>query len=374
VTACLTCEPALRFDLGPELIATTPPEHRHVARDEVRMLIASADGIEDRRAGDLPDVLRVGDVLVVNDSQTLPASLPGRTADGTAVEVHFSTVLPASGDTPAAALSATRSRWLVELRRPAPGGSRPSPANHAGAAVTASGGAQLRVGGPHAAGQASGATTPLRLWEATVCTPRPLLEHLEAFGEPIRYGYVAAPWPIAAYRTAVGVVPGSAEMPSAGRPLTGRLLRRLAEKGVQVERITLHCGVSSGEAGEPPYAEWLSVPERTAETVSRARRDGRRVIAVGTTVVRALESAGDGRGGVRPAQGWTDLVVTPERGVDTVDGILTGWHEPEASHLAMLEAVAGRSLLCESYRAALDRGYLWHEFGDVHLLLPGTRR
>ncbi len=374
MTVCLTCDPALRFDLGPDLIATTPAEHRHLARDEVRMLVASADGIEHRRAADLPDVLRVGDVLVVNDSQTLPASLPGCTSDGRAVEVHFSTVLPASGDTPAAALSATRSRWLVELRRPAPGGSRPSLTNHAGAAIELPGGAQLRVGEPHAAAQALGGTTPVRLWEATVSTPRPLLDHLEAFGEPIRYGYVAAPWPIAAYRTGVGVVPGSAEMPSAGRPLTGRLLSRVAAKGVQVERITLHCGVSSGEAGEPPYAEWRSVPGRTAEAVSRARRDGRRVVAVGTTVVRALESAGDGRGGVHPTQGWTDLVVTPERGVDTVDGILTGWHEPEASHLAMLEAVAGRALLCESYRAALDRRYLWHEFGDVHVLLPGSGR
>ncbi len=369
MTTCLSCEPALRFDVAPDLVATTPAEERHLDRDRVRMLVASADGLEDRFAADLPELLRAGDVLVVNDSQTIPASLPGRTTDGEPVELHLSTVLPGSGVTPASALRATRSKWVVELRRPAAGGSRPGASDRAGTVVLLPAGAELRVGAAHRGGPA-----PFRLWEATLTTARPLAGYLDAVGEPIRYDYVARPWPIAAYRTEFGDVPGSAEMPSAGRPLTRHLLRRLADAGVQVERVTLHCGVSSGEAGEPPYDEWLSVPARTAEEVSRARRDGRRVVAVGTTVVRALESAADGHGAVRPGEGWTDLVIGPRRGIDTVDGILTGWHEPQASHLAMLEAAAGRELLCASYRAALDRGYLWHEFGDVHLIIAERAR
>jgi S-adenosylmethionine:tRNA ribosyltransferase-isomerase len=99
--------------------------------------------------------------------------------------------------------------------------------------------------------------------------------------------------------------------------------------------------------------------------VARAKADGGRVVAVGTTAVRALECAWEG-----PAQGWTDLVVTPRRGVRVVDGLLTGFHEPRASHLDMLAAIAGTPLLERCYAAALDAGYLWHEFGDVNLLLP----
>ncbi len=369
MTTCLSCDPALSFDLAPDLVATSPAEERRLDRDGVRMLVASDDGLQDRLASDLPEVLRAGDVVVVNDSQTIPASLPGRTTDGEPVELHLSTVVPESGDDPASALRASRSEWVVELRRPAAGGSRPEPADRAGTVVRLPAGAELRVGAAHGDGPSA-----FRLWEATLRTPRPLAGYLDVVGEPIRYDYVARPWPITAYRTEFGDVPGSAEMPSAGRPLTRRLLHRLAHGGVQVARLTLHCGVSSGEAGEPPYAEWRSVPARTAEEVSRARRDGRRVIAVGTTVVRALESSADGRGGVRAAEGWTDLVVDAGREIDTVDGILTGWHEPQASHLAMLEAVAGRDLLCASYRAALDRGYLWHEFGDVHLLIAECSR
>jgi S-adenosylmethionine:tRNA ribosyltransferase-isomerase len=160
-------------------------------------------------------------------------------------------------------------------------------------------------------------------------------------------------------------------MPSAGRPFSERVLERLEERGVTVATIVLHTGVSSLERGERPYPERFRVPAGTAAAVNSARR----VIAVGTTVVRALESAvaGEPASGavVRPAEGWTRLVIEPERGVRVVDGILTGWHEPDASHLLMLEAIAGRRLVERSYEAALADGYRWHEFGDSHLLLAG---
>ena len=147
-------------------------------------------------------------------------------------------------------------------------------------------------------------------------------------------------------------------------------LTRLVAKGVGVAPLLLHTGVASLEASEPPYAEYFRVSLPTAHRINDTRRSGGRVIAIGTTVVRALESVVDDHGHVHPSEGWTETVVSPERPVRSIDGFLTGWHEPEASHLAMLEAIAGRPLLEASYAAALGEGYLWHEFGDVHLILP----
>ena len=198
----------------------------------------------------------------------------------------------------------------------------------------------------------------------------PLLEHLDRWGRPIRYRYVPDSWPLDAYTNAFALEPGSAEMPSAGRVLTPEVVTDLVAHGVVVAPIVLHTGVASLEAHETPYPERYRVPVSTARLVNATRDAGRRVVAVGTTVVRALETVADEAGRVHPGTGWTELVVTPERGVRVVDGLLTGWHEPEASHLRMLEAVAGRPALELAYAAALDAGYRWHEFGDVHLILP----
>ncbi|HEY1016661.1 MAG TPA: S-adenosylmethionine:tRNA ribosyltransferase-isomerase, partial [Herpetosiphonaceae bacterium] len=194
--------------------------------------------------------------------------------------------------------------------------------------------------------------------------------YLEAHGNPIRYGYAEAAWPATAYQTVYATEPGSAEMPSAGRAFTPELLTRLTAGGVQIAPLLLHTGVASLEAHEPPYEEWYRVPEPTAQLVNAARAAGRRVIAVGTTVVRALETVADERGTVHPGSGWTTLVITPERGIRAADGLLTGLHEPKASHLMMLEALAGRQHLRRTYAEALRERYLWHEFGDLHLLLP----
>jgi S-adenosylmethionine:tRNA ribosyltransferase-isomerase len=370
VTPVLTCSPALSFDLPDELGAALPAEVRGLGRDGVRMLVAGPPGaagptpLRDARAHDLPAVLSPGDLLVLNTSATLPAALHARTAAGESVAVHLSTVLPADGRTPAAALAATWSRWLVEFRVRTDVGTSPSHTDRCGDRVHLAGGGRLIVESSYPPG-----SDRSRLWVARLSTPAPLGEWLEANGEPIRYSYAGGRWPISAYRTTYAPTPGSAEMPSAGRALTPRLLTRLTERGVRIATLVLHCGVSSLEAHEPPYAEWYDVPADTAEAVARARRRGNRVVAVGTTVVRALETAAGQDGGVRAGSGWTDLVVTPERGVSAVDALLTGWHEPQASHLLMLEAVAGAKVLCESYRAALDAGYLWHEFGDLHLIL-----
>jgi S-adenosylmethionine:tRNA ribosyltransferase-isomerase len=293
----------------------------------------------------------------VNNSATLPAAVDGITDRSEPVEVHLSTALPSG-------------LWLIELRRPATGGARaslPRFDDATGRTIVLPGGASLdviaRFRGSH------------RLWLAVVDTGgRTPAAYLAAHGRAIRYGHVPRDWPIEAYQTVFAVEPGSAEMPSAARAITASLVAALVARGIGITPVTLHTGVSSLEGHEQPYPERVRVPSATADRVNAARASGNRVVAVGTTVVRALEAAADADGVhgavVRPLDRWTDVVVTPERGVRAVDGLLTGWHEPEASHLLMLEAIAGRPALAAAYRAAVAAGYRWHEFGDAHLNRP----
>jgi S-adenosylmethionine:tRNA ribosyltransferase-isomerase len=339
------------FELQPDLEAHAPPEARGLRRDGVRLLVGrrSDRSISHQVFTDLPELLAPGDVLVVNNSATVPASIPARRAKGTRVRVHFATRAPHLEDD-----------WrVVEVR--SADGSRPARLP-SGERLELRGGAALELVAPYASGQ--------RLMLARFCCALLVDEYLERNGEPIRYGHVRGRWPLEAYQNVYAVSPGSAEMPSAGRPFTRELLSRLVAREVAVAPITLHAGVSSPENHEPPFPEWFEVPEHTARTICEARRHGGRVIAVGTTVVRALESAATADGCSCARSGWTGLVVTPECGVRAIDGLITGWHDPEASHLMMLEAVAGPELLQASYAAALDAGYLWHEFGDSHLILP----
>jgi S-adenosylmethionine:tRNA ribosyltransferase-isomerase len=285
---------------------------------------------------------------VVNTSGTLAAEIPGTDADGTPTDVHLSTRLPAE-------------LWTVELRR----SGQPHLVAQAGHQVTLPQGGRATLLAPYAR-----LPQGVRLWVAALELPGALHAYLATHGKPIRYGYVHGAWPISMYQNVYATEPGSAEMPSAGRPFTPEVITRLVAKGIGVAPLLLHTGVASGEAWEPPYPEYFRVTPSTAHRVNETHRRGGAVVAVGTTVVRALETVVDSRGAVSPGSGWTETVVSPDRVVRSVDGLLTGWHEPEASHLAMLEAIAGRPLLERSYRAALDEGYLWHEFGDVHLVLP----
>jgi S-adenosylmethionine:tRNA ribosyltransferase-isomerase len=224
------------------------------------------------------------------------------------------------------------------------------------------GGATVELVAPYASGP--------RLMLARYDGPMPLLEYLERYGEPIRYAHSRRRWPLAAYQNVYATTPGSSEMASAGRPLTAELIARLAAAGVFLAPITLHAGVSSLERHEPPFAEQFEVPETTAALIAAVRGWGGRVVAVGTTVVRALETVARTDGTIEPGCGWTSLVITPDRPLRAIDGLITGWHDPEASHLALLEAAAGRDLLRRCYESALSNGYLWHEFGDSHLVLP----
>ncbi|HEY5832546.1 S-adenosylmethionine:tRNA ribosyltransferase-isomerase [Streptomyces sp.] len=341
--------------IPPERLATVPAPRR----DAVRLLVGRQRTGEVTHHGfrELPRLLRAGDVLVVNTSRTLPAAVDGRLsgpAGGEAVVAHFSTRLDDG-------------RWAVEVRTPdGRGASVPRAGGPAGAVLELSGGAGLVLDEPlDARGD--------RLWTATPSTAD-LVAYLERHGRPIRYAYTARDQPRAAHQTVFATPSadglGSAEMPSAGRPFTAALVTELVSRGVQIAPIVLHTGVASAEAHEPPYAERFAVPASTAWQVNAARAAGGRVVAVGTTAVRALESAADERGAVRPAGGWTELVITPERGVRAVDGLLTGLHEPAASHLLMLRALSGDRLLERVYAQAFRGGFLWHEFGDVNLLLP----
>jgi S-adenosylmethionine:tRNA ribosyltransferase-isomerase len=252
--------------------------------------------------------------------------------------------------------------WLVEPRRPAVPASLPYRDELAGETLVLSGGGEVEILARYPDSQ--------RLWVAAIHLPEPLLTYLSQHGRPIRYSHVPQDWPIAAYQTVYATEPGSAEMPSAGRPLTPELITALVARGIGVTPLVLHAGVSSLEDHELPPPEPFRVSAETAGRVNATRAAGGRVVAVGTTVVRALETVADERGVAHPGQGWADTVITPERGVRIVDGLLTGWHEPRASHLLILEAIAGRAMLEDAYRAALERGYLWHEFGDLHLILP----
>jgi S-adenosylmethionine:tRNA ribosyltransferase-isomerase len=338
---------ALAFELPRRLEATEPPPER----DRVRMLVASRAGIRHASFLDLPELLEPGDLLVVNTSATLPAALPVDEAGD--LRVHLSTPLP---EPPGRAWPDDgHERWVVELRD----GDEPYRGGRAGDRLPLPGGGRIELLAPYLGGR--------RLWAARLRLPEPLPAYLDRHGGPIRYRHLPEPRPLADFQTIFAREPGSAEMPSAGRPFSERVLERLEDRGVTVATIVLHTGVSSLERGERPYPERFRVPAGTAAAAAAARR----VVAVGTTVVRALESAAGADGTVRAAEGWTRLVVGPERGVRVVDGILTGWHEPDASHLLMLEAIAGRGLVERSYQAALADGYRWHEFGDSHLLLAG---
>ncbi len=342
---------AYAFDVPAALEARQPPEERGLRRDAVRLLVARrSDGsVSHRRFADLVDVLDAGDLLVVNVSATIPAAVSARRPDGERVTVHFATPAPQLAD----------GWWVVELR--SSDGGRPLRAS-VGERISLDGGAELDLVAPYASGA--------RLVLARIDGADSVIGYLERHGRPIRYGYVKSPWPLDAYQNVYATTPGSAEMASAGRPFTPELITQLIARGVQFAPVTLHCGVSSPERHEAPLPERFEVPEQTAALIRAVREWGGRVVAVGTTVVRALESVAQPDGAVAAGAGSTGLVVTPGRGLWLVDGLITGWHEPEASHLEMLEAAAGSQLLARSYDAALACGYLWHEFGDSHLVLP----
>ncbi len=339
----------LAFERPPGREAVAPPEARGLERDEVRLLVSTRRGHEHARFRDLPRFLEPGTLLVVNASATLPASLPA-SADGAPFVLNLSTRYGVG-------LWLAEPRWSAERAGPLP----------------LECGERIDVAGLPATLVAPYPGLP-RLWFVRI--DGDVRRLMQRSGRPIRYTYLEPPFPgIGAYQTVFASVPGSAEMPSAARPFTLGVLEDLAARRVTIASIVLHAGVSGLEVeaedveDQPMYPEPFRVPRATADAVEAAREDGRPVIAVGTTVVRALESAWDGRR-VRPTSGFTRLFVHPGRGVNVVDGLVTGLHDPLATHLAMLYAIADHDLIRDGYAEAVREGYLWHEFGDSQLLLP----
>ena len=343
----------MKFELPDALIAWDPPEDRGLRRDEVRLLVSSlpAGDVSHRSFTDLPDLLSPADVVVVNTSATIPASLPAIAPDGSLLRLHLSTHLPAD-------------LWIVELRRPTERGPQQF-SNEAPCGLLLPNGGIARLLAPYSSDRRQSVSR--RLWVAELSLPDELEQYLREHGSPVTYG--PRSHSLDSYQTVFATEPGSVEMPSAGRPFTPEVVTKLVARGVGIAPLLLHTGVSSPEANEPPFEEFYRVPDRTSERVNAARAAGGRIIAVGTTVVRALETVADETGRIHPGEGWTRVVVSPSHEVRGIDGLLTGWHEPRSSHLWMIESIAGSEVLRKAYAAALERRYLWHEFGDLHLIL-----
>jgi S-adenosylmethionine:tRNA ribosyltransferase-isomerase len=350
----------IEFSLPPELEASAPPEARGLRRDQVRLMVSnySDDQVRHTRFYNIDKYLNAGDVLVINTSQTRNSALMASRADGTPLEIHLSTHFDAD-------------LWTVELRTiDELGKTKHFESARDGEILHLPGGASALLQGPYISDCVDNSPPSQTLWLAKLTFPYPVEDYLERHGFPIRYNYVKEKWPLSVYQTVYASEPGSAEMPSAGRPFTTRLLKRLKSKGIQIAPLVLHTGVSNIESHEPPYKEFYRVPAETAHMVNEARASGHRVVAVGTTAIRALETVTNGGRKTHAGEGWTCLVITPQRGLRSVDALITGMHEPEASHLGILETLAGKAHIKIAYEQALRKGYLWHEFGDLHLILP----
>ncbi|HEX9840999.1 MAG TPA: S-adenosylmethionine:tRNA ribosyltransferase-isomerase [Anaerolineales bacterium] len=350
----------LEFSLPPELEASTPPEARGLRRDQVRLMVSnySTDQVRHARFHDLPEYLSEGDVLVINTSRTRNSALTAFRADGTALELHLSTHFDDD-------------LWTVEVRSINDAGKTKHLEDaREGEILTLPVMAKAKLQKPYISDCTEDAKPSETLWLAELKFPQQVDDYLERYGFPIRYNYVKERWPLSFYQTVYATESGSAEMPSAGRPFTSGVLKRLASEGIQIAPLVLHTGVSNLESHEPPYKEFYKVTPETARIVNEARASGHRIIAVGTTAIRALETVTNGDRVTHAGEGWTCLVITPQRGLRSVNALLTGMHEPEASHLAILESLAGLSHIKIAYDEALHNSYLWHEFGDLHLIMP----
>ena len=342
------------FTLPPELAADEPPERRGIARDEVRLLVIDrASGqLEHTRFDHFGEFLRAGDLLVFNSSRTLPASLSGCVEQGPCIEIRLAEHLPDDS-------------WLALLRcqsgDPFSCGLRPKMLVDLGQGLTAT----IRKRDEHIP----------RLWQLSFSkSGSELINAFYLVGRPVRYEYVSAPWGLDYYQTVYAREPGSAEMPSAGRAFTWRLLFDLQRRGVETAYIVLHTGLSSYldeelDAQHPASEEEYFVSERAADKINETHARGGRVIAVGTTVVRTLESAADEQKRVQAGHGYTRLHITANHALKAVDGLLTGLHEPEASHLDLLTSFLPAEKIKEAYQEAVRQKYLWHEFGDLNLIL-----
>ncbi|MEZ4887230.1 MAG: S-adenosylmethionine:tRNA ribosyltransferase-isomerase [Chitinophagales bacterium] len=348
---------SFNFNLPDQLQCAKPTEVRGIARDQVRLMVSNktTNNIEHTIFRNIHHYLQEGDVLVVNTSGTLKAALEAYRSDGTLLRVHFSTKL-------------SEKQWIVELRQVVGNHTERFRNGLQGETLQLTNGGTMFLKTPYYSSELL-QQEHLQLWEVDIQINDSVENYLDSYGMPIRYNYVKDQYPQSYYQTIFAKQMGSTEMPSAGRGFTAQLLTQLIINGVQILPIVLHTGVASLEINERPYQEYYQVPQPTASALNLARQQNRRIIAVGTTVVRALETVTDCQGFTQGGTGWTDEFITPERGIFAVNGLLTGFHEPKASHLLMLETLAGREHIEVAYQAAIEETYQWHEFGDLHLII-----
>jgi S-adenosylmethionine:tRNA ribosyltransferase-isomerase len=343
------------FHLPSELNADRPPERRGLARDRVRLLVLDRNTgqVTHTRFDRITEFLDPGDLLVFNSSRTLPATLAGTVRHlQWAVEVRLAELLPDG-------------TWLALLIQ------SPQKAENV---VTK--GLILEFAQDLRCEVLERDPRIPRLWKLRFSkSGTEFLDSVYRIGQPVRYRYLSAPWRLSYYQNVYALQPGAAEMPSAGRAFTWRLLLQLRHRGVETAAITLHAGLSSyldndldrqHLASEEEY--WIS--EETAAKIRRAKNSDRRIVAIGTTVVRALESiAAESGGEVRACHQYTQLRVTADYRLQIVNALLTGLHEPEASHLDLLAAFVSPPTLYAAYSEGVRQRYLWHEFGDLNLIL-----
>ena len=344
------------FNLPAELSADRPPERRGLSRDRVRLLVIDryADTFTHTRFDRITDFLTPGDLLVFNSSRTLPATLMGKDRDSKlAIEVRLAELLPDG-------------TWLALLLPSSPQKTDEVLARRL----------ILDFESDLSCEVIARDKRIRRLWQLRFSkSGTEFLDLLYRIGQPIRYRYLSAPWRLSYYQNVYALQPGASEMPSAGRAFTWQLLLQLRSQGVESASIILHTGLSSyldndldrqHLASEEEF--WVS--EETADKIRRTKDAGHRVIAVGTTVVRALESAAaEFSGKVRACHRYTEMRITGDYKLQAVDGLLTGLHEPEASHLDLLAAFVPPVKIYAAYNEAIQRRYLWHEFGDLNLIL-----
>lgn len=342
----------IQFDLPADLACPKPTEQRNIKRDEVRLLVSNDNGkIQHDFFYNLEQYLNAGDVLVVNTSATMPAAIPVTLPNGQTGMLHLSTPLKAK-------------EWLVEIRAIQKKKTIRWKKGEAGMAFDLPGKARLYLKqrfykNAHL----------LDLWVASLDLNQEFEPYLKQYGQPIKYVNPHQPYPLSYYQTIFSFQQGSAEMPSAGRAFTQSLLQNLAKRGVTLAPILLHTGVSSLEENEKPYPEYVEVLPTSALQLNRAKAEGRRIIAVGTTAIRAIESAVNTQGTIEAFQGYTDLYIDSNHEMNVANGLITGFHEPKASHLNMLQSLAGAEHIEKAYQEALKANYYWHEFGDLHLIL-----
>ncbi|WP_349408278.1 S-adenosylmethionine:tRNA ribosyltransferase-isomerase [Pseudalkalibacillus sp. SCS-8] len=347
----LAAKNPIEFHLPTELNAVGPPESMGGRRDDVKLLILDrkTGGIHHDRFNNIDEHFKPGDLLILNISRTLPASFK--------VNIRRGNQIIASEVEVRLGQRKSNSVWKVLFIH-----------------FTVQKGDEIifsRI--LKAVVRSKNKSTPL----VTICFSlrgKELYNQLYLLGEPIRYEYIQHDWPLTAYQTVYGTVPGSVEMVSAGRAFSWELLLRLKKRGVGLATITLHTGLSyygndQWHVGPADSLEEYEVPANTIEAIKETKLRGGKVIAVGTTVVRAVESAVDTQGVPVEKKGWTNLHIDETFSLNVVNGLLTGFHEPKASHLDMLSAFIKPHLLKAAYQKAIDHKYLWHEFGDINLIL-----